>query len=801
MRILTCLFVFVTTYAVAQNPLWLRYPAISPDGSSIVFTYQGDLYSVPSSGGQASLLTVHPAHDFMPVWSPDGKSIAFASDRFGNFDIFLMPATGGEARRLTHHSAHDYPTSFSPDGENVLFNALRVDLDIYAEFPNGTMPELYSVPVIGGRNTQLLTTPSELATFDRSGSKIFYQDRKGYENIWRKHHRSSIARDVWSYDIKTGTHMQLTQFDGEDRNPVADGEGNFVYYLSEESGTYNIHRLSVANPADKTQVTSFTNHPVRFLTASKTGTLCFSYDGEIYAMKKGEQPKKVDVRINIDGKINPYEIVPINSGATQMVLSPTGKEIAFVVRGEIFITSVEGGITKRITNTPGQERSISFSSDGRSIVFAAERGNNWDIYKCSIVRSEEPYFYASTVLKEEPIVATSAEEFQPAFSPDGKEVAYLEERTTLKVFNLSTKTTRTILPGDKSYSYADGDQHFQWSPDGQWFLVDFNQENHWIGEVGLVSAKGNAEVINLTQSGYEDSSGKWMMNGKMMIWFSDRDGMKNHASWGAQVDVYGMFFTQSAFDRFQLSEEDYKLLKEKEDGNKEDKDGAAEAEKNKTKAAIAEKMPEILKIDLRGLDDRKVKLTIHSSILGDAVISKDGEKLYYLARYEKGVDLWTTNLRTRETKVITKVGDNGSHLTIDKEGKNLFLLADGKPLKIQIEPYKKEAVEINGEMLLNKRGELAYIFEHAWRQVQKKFYVADLHGVDWNFYKQEYSKFLPHISNNWEFSEMLSEMLGELNASHTGCNYNPDQRNKDATAALGLVMIRITRAMDCAWQT
>jgi tricorn protease len=773
MKRLILFLTLLSTTVFAQKPLWLRYPAIAPDGNTIAFTYQGDLYTVPASGGQATLLTVHPSHDFMPVWSPDGKNIAFASDRFGNFDIYVIPANGGNAQRLTHHSSHDYPTAFSPDGKNILFNSLRVDLESYADFPNRAMPELYSVPVAGGRNVQVLTTPSELANYDASASKIFYQDRKGYEDPWRKHHKSSIARDIWVYDVKSGTHTQLTQFGGEDRNPIPDGEG-FIYYLSEESGNFNVHKISLAQPKDKSQVTSFTKHPVRFLSNSKTGTLCFSYDGEIYTMKKGEQPKRLDVKINTEGKVNAYEIVPVNTGATEMVLSPKGKEVAFVVRGEIFVTSVEGGVTKRITNTPGQERSISFSKDGRSIVYAAERNDNWDVYRSSIVRDEEPYFYASTVLKEDPIVATSAEEFQPTFSPDGKEVAFLEERTTLKVINLATKASRTILPGSKNYSYSDGDQYYQWSPDGQWFLVDFLQDNHWIGEVGLVSASGNGQVTNLTQSGFEDGGGKWMMNGKMMLWFSDRDGMKNHGSWGAQADVYAMFFTQNAFDRFKLSEEDYKLLKEKED-------------KDKKKDEDKDKEVEPIKIDLKGIEDRKAKLTIHSSLLGDAVISNDGEKMYYLARFEKGVDLWQTNLRTRETKIITKLGDNASQLTMDKDGKKLFVLAEGKPVKIEIEPFKKETIQINGEMLLNKKGELSYVFDHAWRQVLKKFYVTDLHGVDWNFYKKEYAKFLPHISNNWEFSEMLSELLGELNASHTGCRYSPDQKNKDATASLGLM--------------
>jgi len=784
-KILLAFILGVGIHATAQQALWLRYPSISPDGTQIAFTYQGDLYTVSANGGKANPITMHPAHDFMPVWLPDGKTISFASDRFGNFDVYTIPATGGMPIRLTTHSANDYPTSASPDGKFILFNSLRTDLELYADFPNRAMPELYQVSINGGRNSMTLTTPSEAAVYNASGTKIYFQDRKGYEDPWRKHHQSSIARDLWVYDSKSTQFTQLTQFSGEDRNPVVDAEENYLYYLSEESGSFNVHRLALKGGNEKIQVTDFKNHPVRFLSIAKNKTLCFGYDGEIYTMKNGEQPKKVDIQIQTEGKLNPYEIVSINSGATQLAVSPNGKEVAFVVRGEIFVTSVEGGITKRITNTPEQERSVNFSKDGRSLVYAGERNNNWNVYMTSIVRSEEPYFYTSTVLKEEPVIASDAEEFQPIFSPDGKEVAYLEERTTLKVVNLATKATRLIMPGSKSYSYSDGDQYFAWSPDGKWFLVDFNQENHWIGEVGIVSSTGNGEVINLTKSGYEDGNGKWMMDGKMMIWFSDRDGLKNHASWGASSDVYGMFFTQDAYDRYQLNEEDYKLLKEKEEKDK-DKEKEKTAEPDKSKIKTDEKKTDLV-IDFKGLDDRKAKLTIHSSILGDAIVSQDGEKLFYLARIEKGVDLWTTNLRTRETKILTKLGDNAGSLSLSKDGKKLFALVDGKPSKIDAESGKKEIISINGEMMLYKKQELSYIYDHAWRQVLKKFYVTDLHGVDWPFYKKEYAKFLPHISNNWEFAEMLSELLGELNASHTGCRYSPNIKNGDATASLGLL--------------
>lgn len=792
MKLLSTLLGVALSMAVyAQKPLWMRYPALSPDGQTIVFSYQGDLYKVPAAGGQAIPLTVHESYDFMPVWSHDGKSIAFASDRYGNFDVFVMPAVGGEAKRLTFHSANDLPSDFTPDNKRIIFSSARTDDAANAQYPLGLLGELYSVPTEGGRTKMELTTPAEMARYSRDGRQLVYHDIKGFEDPWRKHHTSSITRDVWAYDPQTNKHRMLTNFAGEDRNPVLSPDNKTVYYLSEQSGSYNVHTLALDNPGEPKQLTRFGKHPVRFLTISDTGTLCFGYDGELYTLTPNGQPQKVAIQILNDGRLLSEKIVPISSGATEMALSPNGKEIAFIVRGEVFVTSVDGGITKRVTNTPEQERSVSFSPDGRTVLYAAERNNNWNVYKSSIARKDEPYFYTATILTEEPVVATEAEEFQPLFSPDGKEIAYLEERVVLKVLNLATKATRTILTADKNYSYSDGDQYYQWSPDGKWFLVDFAAYNIFSTDVGLVAADGKSPVVNLTQSGYNEGGAKWALSGKALIMSSDRDGMKNHGSWGGEGDVYAMFFTKEALDRFKLSKEDFGLLKEREEKDKKEKEEkekeakSADAAKKEAKAPLIDKKEDTsLKMELDGIEDRKVRLTIHSSRLADAVLSKDGEKLFYLARFEKTSDLWVTELRTKETKILVK--DAGSQLELSKDGKQLFVLSERGIIKVDAESGKKEPVTINGEMNLSYQGEKAYIFDHAWRQVLKKFYVTDLHGVDWKFYQNEYRKFLPYITNNRDFAEMVSELLGELNASHTGCRYGHPQQNMDATAALGL---------------
>ena len=249
MKRILFLFVLITLQAYAQDePRWMRYPAISPDGQTIAFTYMGDLYSVSSSGGDAKQITFHKAHDYMPVWSQDGTQIAFSSDRYGNFDVFIMPAIGGKAKRLTYHSNNESPYSFSHDGNSVVFGAQRMDTKEHRQYPTGSQPELYAVPVKGGRVNQVFTIPAEYVQVSKDGSKMLYHDKKGGENEWRKHHVSAITRDIWMYDASTDEHRMLVSRAGEDRQPIFTADEKGFYYLSEESGTFNVHKTSIENP-------------------------------------------------------------------------------------------------------------------------------------------------------------------------------------------------------------------------------------------------------------------------------------------------------------------------------------------------------------------------------------------------------------------------------------------------------------------------------------------------------------------------------------------------------------------------
>ncbi|MDE6090012.1 MAG: peptidase S41, partial [Duncaniella sp.] len=281
--LLSALLVSATLGAGAVTPLWLRDVRISPDGSTIAFTYKGDIYTVPAAGGQARQLTTQGSYESEPVWSPDGKKIAFASDREGGTDIFIMDVNGGPATRLTFNSAAEIPQGFTPDGKAVIYSASIQDAPSALLFPSAWMTELYSVPVSGGRPRQILSTPAEAVNYLPDGKSFIYVDRKGGEDQWRKHHTSSVTREIWKYDAATGRHSNITNHPGEDRSPVVTPDGKTMYFLSErDGGTFNVYSMDLSDPSAIKALTDFKTHPVRFLSRGADGTLAFTYDGEIY---------------------------------------------------------------------------------------------------------------------------------------------------------------------------------------------------------------------------------------------------------------------------------------------------------------------------------------------------------------------------------------------------------------------------------------------------------------------------------------------------------------------------------------
>ena len=805
-KLITCLSFALAAVSVgyaAVTPLWMRDARISPDGSEIVFCYKGDIYKVSAQGGTAVQLTTQASYEANPVWSPDGEQIAFASDRNGNFDLFIMSADGGAARRLTYHSASEIPSTFTPDGKYVLFSASIQDPATSALFPTSAMTELYRVPVEGGNTEQVLGTPAEWVCFDKAGSNFLYQDRKGFEDEWRKHHTSSIARDIWLYDTQTGEHTNLTNRDGEDRNPVYAPDGKSVYFLSERNGgSFNVYSFPLNAPQQVKPVTTFRTHPVRFLSVSDKGTLCYAYDGELYTQLPNSRPQKVKVELvrDDDKDIASFRF---SQGATSACVSPDGKQVAFIVRGDVFVTSTDYPTTKQITNTPAGESGLSFAPDNRTLVYASERTGNWQLYMAKITRKEDPNFPNATLIEEEVLLPSkTVERRYPQYSPDGKEIAFIEDRNRLMVLNLETKKVRQVTDGSTWYNTGGGFD-YEWSPDGKWFTLEFIGNRHDpYSDIGIVSAQGGA-ITNLTNSGYMSGSPRWVLDGNAVLFQTERYGMRAHASWGSQQDVMLVFLNQDAYDRYRLSKEDFELLKEfeKEQKKAKEKDEKKKNEKKKDagkdkkkdgdkdgdngKSDKDSKSKKEIVVELKGIEDRIVRLTPNSSDLGSAIVSKDGQNLYYFSAFEGGYDLWKMNLREKETKRLHKLNTGWVSLSMDKDG-NIFLLGSRNMQKMDAKSDALKPISYQAEMKMDLAAEREAMFDHVYKQQQKRFYNLNMHGVNWDEMSAAYRKFLPHIDNNYDFAELLSEWLGELNVSHTGGRYFANGKG-DVTSNLGLL--------------
>ncbi len=788
-RLLAFLFVilFQGSELIAQGsePLWMRYNVISPQGDKIAFAYKGDVYVVDAEGGLARQLTTNSSYDFNPIWSNDGEYIAFATDRNANFDIYVVSADGGVAKRVTTNSAPEIPLAFSADDSMIYYSANIQKDASNVQFPTAWMRELYKVPVDGGRSQQVAAVNVCSLSFDADGESFLYYDQKGGEDEWRKHQISSVARDIVYYNAKEKTHTILTSNIGEDRDPrFLPNKEEFVYLSEGEGGNFNVYRANVNDVNNAQKITDFTTHPVRFLSVSDNGLLCYGYQGEIYTQTLDGEPKKVEIQIVNDQEETP-ELGKFGK-ASDIIITPDGDLIAFVARGEIFVTSEEYQTTKQITHTPEAESYPTFSPDGKSLVYVSERDGYFNLYKAEMARKEDINFTYATLIDEEPLFEKDGiERGVPKFSPDGKELAYLENRNILKVVNLETKKVRQITDGTQHYRNDDYCFEYEWSPDGKWFALSFisNMRDPY-SDVGIVSANGDMKIYNITNSAYITSNPKWALDGNAITFISNRYGMRSHASWGSQDDAFVAFLNQESYDKFRLSKEEYDLLKKEE---KMAKDVAEKSDKKEKKDDKKSEVKKDIVVELDGLEDRIIRLTPMSSRLSGVSLSKDGDKLFFLSAFEKGYDLWELDVREKSTKILKKLGMGGAEIKLNKKGDKLYVLSGGNLQTIETKGGKATPIKYDATMLLDHAAEREYMYNHIFLQENKRLFRRDSNGADFVQIKKDYYPFLAHINNNYDFTELMSEILGELNVSHSGCGMTSNGKSGDVTAYFGLL--------------
>ncbi|MDE6061930.1 MAG: peptidase S41, partial [Duncaniella sp.] len=383
-------------------------------------------------------------------------------------------------------------------------------------------------------------------------------------------------------------HTNLTNHPGEDRSPVVSPDGKTLYFLSErDGGTFNVYSAPVDDLSNPTPVTGFKTHPVRFLSQGADGTLAFTYDGEIYTMRQGGKPAKVNISITAD-EVNPEYTRRFTMGTRGAVPSPDGKQVAFVNRGDIFVTSVEYPTTKQITSTPQAESGISWGDDNRTLYYTSDRDGHFNIYRATIGREDDLNFPNATIINEEPVFKTSdnVDRADPVISPDGKKMAFVIDRRDIAVMDIKSGKVTRLTNGNICNSRT-GHLNFSWSPDSKWLVaeVDMHRRSPYY-DIAIINAS-TGDITNITNSSYTNTDPRWVMGGDAILFVSDRYGMRSQASWGAQYDAMLVFTNQAAYDRYRLSPEDLALQDELKAARKKkaDKDTKKDSAKDSKKSA------------------------------------------------------------------------------------------------------------------------------------------------------------------------------------------------------------------------
>lgn len=744
---LLCLFVSLLAITTnAQQPLLLRQPAINADGSLIAFSFQGDIWTVPYTGGKAARLTIHEGHESNPIFSPDGKQIAFSSSRFGNNDIFTMPVEGGLPKRLTYHSGADNISSWTV-ADQILFSTVR-------EFRQIERPaEIYSIAPKGGTEKRVLDAVGFDPVYSPDGRFIAFV-RGDINPIARKDYKGSSNRELWIYDTRAKTYHKLNGTVANDVFPQW-GSNNSLFFLSSEDGEYNLYRMKL-DANGKTvgateKLTSFKDESIRAYAVSADGSaVVFEKDMNLYAMKaeKNATARKINIQIHADDRLDAHEQKTLTTGANEYAVSPNGKLIAFSVRGEVFLKEADREKTKSInaSDHPFRDMDIAWLNDS-ALLFCSDRNNgNFDMYLFKSADTSERNIFKSMKHELVRLTNTPEDESAASISPDGKKIAYVRGKGTFIVADILPDGkfgNEKILA--KDWATPTG---ITWSPDSKW-LAFAKTDLYYNQEVFIQAADNSTKPVNVSMHPRNDNRPFWSADGSKLGFISDR-------SVGRSSDIWFAW----------LKKEDW----EKEAADWQEKEAApAEAAAPRPGAAANDRRAvKPIRIDFDNIHERLVQVTALPGGESDLVISKDGETFYYTTNSSnaRGRDLYSVKWDGRDLKEITRGGSNPSAVTMDKEGRYLYFTRMGALSRIDLRTSATESLPYSAKLKIDYIAERTQVFEEAWRTIRDGFYDPKLHGYNWQQLHDKYKERCVYASTPNDFRDMFNLLLGELNASH-----------------------------------
>ncbi len=744
----------VAAVAVAEPAFFPRRPAISPDGKTVVFSAQGDLWRVAAAGGRAERLTAHPAYDRDPVFSPDGERLAFASDREGSFDVYVMPARGGRPTRLTFAPGTDLPRAFTPDGAAILFASSRP-----WQYP--VRDQIQRVPVTGG-------TP--LRMFDLFASEVAVhpeQDRYlltvGDARFGRVGYRGTYQPDIWLHEPGQAP-QRLTDGLGYDTDPMW-GPGDALYWRGEDdqTGAFNLWRRT-ADGVDSERLTDFREEGVRNARISGDGSRIVCEAGDtLWILETATGTlRELEVTIAADQLLDAREFDTASGDADELTVAAGGEEIAMVIRGELVLVNreLEGRATVALPS-PWRESGIDFRpGSADTLVFVSDRVEDDGIpySRIGLLLSDDP---ETSLLRNarahriEWLTPEGVEAFDPVWSPDGQRIAYRHGHAALAVMDADGDDRRILYEG---WDQPD----FSWSPDGRWLAYAAGTGPDFNTDVWLVAADGG-EAVNVSQHPDYDYGPVWNQSGSMLAWTSRRHGN--------QSDVVFCYLTRADDER---SEEEWKIWEKTRD-RKDESAAADDADGEQSEEKTADR-PEPIAIDL---DDIHLRVRRLTSLPGDervVAIHPQGDRIAFGATVGGERDLYTVDRFGEDMEPLTRggTGDRAAHLAAD--GKTVWLLAKGRPAHVPLSGGDLETVSFRARLELDRAGLWRQVVEETYRTLRDRFYDPAMHGIDWPAQREKALRLVAGVDHEDDFADVMNIMLRSLNASHMG--YYPGGRGQ-----------------------
>lgn len=735
---------------------FVRYPHVSNDGR-IAFSYHGDIWVAEHDGSHARRLTAHVARDTFPRFSPDGKWIAFNSDRMGNGDVWLVSSEGGTPKQLTFHSTGDSVQYWTPDGTGVIVASSR-----------GAHPwnsPLHIVPIDGGLPQAMGMDRGAAGMISQDGKTLAF-NRGGFR-YWRKHYRGNNNTDIWVQDLGTDKMTQLTDLDvkkyrehTQDAYPMWGADGD-IYFMSERDDIFNIWKIDAAG-GEPTQVTNHKTDGIQYPSISPDGkTIVYENEFELWKLNiDGGNPQKISIDLRFDPKDNLIKLEESTDQASGFSPSHDGESVAVEYNGEIFIVPADAelGEKTRVTKSAWRDRNPSFSPDGKTLAYTSDQSGDEEIWLYDVESQSHRQLTRQPSLKSD--ITWSPDSNQIAFGANQK--IYLTEVSDGQVTELM-------------HNPEGGFRGIGFSHDGNW-LVYSRSNQDLNNEVYLFDLK-NRKEFNVTDSRFSEFGNMLTADGKHVVFLSDRSGsMQIHA-------VSLTKLTEDRDDPLVKRAKKSKKRSSKKDPKSDSKDKEGSGEKKAESTDKAEQEPSDdsddkssdeakgddaldIQIDLDGIRQRARQLTRGDGMRGFTA-SPDGKKVYFT----RGNSLYSLDIASGDEKKVT----DGSfrQLAFTADGKKIFYRDGSGVHSMSSSGQGKKQVSFRLRFTVDMRDQWEQIFEESWRVMKYRFYDENMHGYDWDAIKERYKPMLQYVGENQDLYDLCNEMIGELNASHTGVSGPP----------------------------